>query len=431
MPKPEVKAANRLLLYAMLLAASYTVMRSVGDSLFLSRVGSDSLAVVFFASGLTTALLASIWFALTRRLSITRSLKISGYASAALTLAAWAALPWLHHSWWLLAAIYLLTELKGCVNTINVVTATNEILGGHSSGHAWARIGLGAPFAGVVIGVMIGIEASLFDLRTWLLLSVVLDLLAVLPLANASRLVVPGTNAAAGSTLKSALVTTNKLKEYACSRQFRYWIGVLIAAKVVVLTLITFFWKVSVTEYFVGNEQSLARYFGIFYAATGLLTLLLQGFVTGRLLSRRSLHFPIMLMPVALSILSTAIVFGAGALFLVVVVTLAKSVEVWRRSVHDTTLSMLYTKIERRQRRAAISFNTAVIKPLAEVGASLVLLLGSVAWHKSTLLLAVGIWIIATLALLRLTAQITKKRALPRTSSSAMIQNQTTCSELA
>jgi hypothetical protein len=41
MPKLEAKAANRILLLALLLAASYTLMRTVGDSLLLSRIGTN------------------------------------------------------------------------------------------------------------------------------------------------------------------------------------------------------------------------------------------------------------------------------------------------------------------------------------------------------------------------------------------------------
>ncbi len=152
MPKLEAKAANRILLLALLLAASYTLMRTVGDSLFLSRIGTDSLAAVFVLSGITTAAIASLWFALTRRFSLAISVRVSGLLFASLTIAAWFALPQLHHSWWLLAGIYLLTEIKGCVYAINVVTATNELLGGHSSRQAWARIGLGAPLAGIIFG---------------------------------------------------------------------------------------------------------------------------------------------------------------------------------------------------------------------------------------------------------------------------------------
>ncbi len=73
------------------------------------------------------------------------------------------------------------------------------------------------------------------------------------------------------------------------------------------------------------------------------------------------------MMPVSLTILAAIIVFSTGAFFLLVILTLAKSLEIWRRSVHDTTLNLLYTNIERENRRTAIAVNSAVVKPMAEV----------------------------------------------------------------
>jgi len=423
MPTLEARAANRLLCYAMLLAASYTMMRTIGDSLFLSRVGNDSLALVFVFSGIATAVIASIWYAATRRLSLAVSIKASSVVFFSLTLTAWLMLPHLHHSWWLLAAIYLLTEIKGCVNTINVVSAMNELLGGHSSRQAWARIGLGAPLAGIFVGASIGIEASFLDLRTWLLLSAILDAIAIFPMVNASKVKVQQGKswAKSESSLMSSMENLAKrFKVYACSRQFRFWIGLLIMAKVIVLTLITFFWKVSVNDYFAGNEASLTRYFAVYYACIGMLTLLIQLFVTGRLISRKSLYVPILFMPVALSILCMIAVISLGAFLVLVLLTLAKSLEVWRRSVHDTTLNLLYTNIDRRMRRTAIAINTAALKPLAEVGASLVLLLGTTAWQKSVVVIALVLWVIAALALLRLVA----KKTTPTTVSDRESPNQ-------
>ncbi len=263
------------------------MMRTVGDSLFLSRIGSDSLASVFLASGISTAVISSIWFGLTRRVSLAITIWASGLAFAVLTFAAWVALPFLDHSWWLLAAIYLLTEIKGCVNAINIVTAMNEILGGHSSRQSWARIGLGAPLASIVVGTLMGAEATSIDLSYWLLFSAMLDLLSAVPLSNASKLVVPKTVAldVDEGFLGSRVSRVSKmLQVYICSRQFRFWIGTLIAAKVVVLTLVSFYWKITVNDYFSGNEQSLTRYFAVFYACVGLLTLLVQSVLTGRLI---------------------------------------------------------------------------------------------------------------------------------------------------
>ena len=130
--------------------------------------------------------------------------------------------------------------------------------------------------AGILVGALIGIEASFFDLRTWLLLSAILDAAAILPLANAQKakaIAMMAPAKADSSSEWSAEELTKRFKIYANSRQFRFWIGILISAKVVVLTLVTYFWKVLVNDYFARSEASLTRYVAIFYACIGVLTL--------------------------------------------------------------------------------------------------------------------------------------------------------------
>ena len=174
-PHLERSAVIRLLTYSFLVAGSYTIARSVGDSLFLSRIGNDNLPLIFVLSGISTAILASAWHYATTHFSLKRTLRLSGIAFAILTLVCWALLPAYHHSLWLIGAIYLLTEIKGCINAINIVSAMNETLGSHSSRRSWARVGLGVPLAGTIIGTLLGFEAQLLSLRSWLLISALTD----------------------------------------------------------------------------------------------------------------------------------------------------------------------------------------------------------------------------------------------------------------
>ena len=273
---------------------------------------------------------------------------------------------------------------------------------------------MGAPLAGLIVGSLIGLEANMLDVREWLLLSAFFDLAALVPFSRSHHVKQPVPLNEQTEPLKTMISTANhSLKKYVCSRQFRFWIGVLISAKVVVLTLVTFYWKVSINDFFAGNENRMTRYFGIFYACTGMLTLLVQGLLTSQLISRRTSFLPVLVLPLSLTLLFALLSFGGGALFFLVIATLAKSLEIWRRSVHDTSISRLYTKIARTKRRAAIAFNNAAIKPLSEVCASMVLLLGTTFWHKSFVALGLGIWIISTLCLLRTIRRIHKSSSPP------------------
>jgi ATP/ADP translocase len=411
----ESKAVFRLFLYSLILASSYTLVRTVGDSLFLSRIGSGQLAWVYVLSGIMTALAATIWFALTRKFPLEASLRVSGILFSVVTFAAFLLLPGYHHSAWLLAGIYLLADIKGCVNAINVVTAMNEILGGHSSRVSWARIGLGMPLAAILTGTLVGVGTGAISIRWWLLLSAILDMVGVIPVWHAGRLKVPHRREAPrmfDAMGSMAERFAHKVRTYTSSTQFQFWIGCLIATKVAVLTLVSFEWKISVDTFFDHKEDSLTTYFGIFYAVTGVITVLLQAFVASWLLRRRNLGFSILVMPVSLMLFNTMFALGTGIMFLAVVTTLAKVMEVWRRSVHDTTLGYLYTKIKREKRRRVIAINSGLVKPLAEVSVAFVLLFGSTTTHRMTLLIMTGLWLLSTLALIRLIRKTNRKRRI-------------------
>ncbi len=382
---------------------------------------------MFVISGCCTAIIASLWYYLTQRIALDKVIEISGVGFAFLTFGAWWFLPTLHHSIWLIGSIYLLTEIKGCVNAINIISAMNSTLGSHSSKQAWARTGLGVPLAGVVIGLLLGVEANLISVQSWLLLSAMLDLSTTLVIRNLNRVKVPQRRrtrrpSPAFDTFYGDVATqVKRFKQYTCTKRFRFLIGALIAAKVIVLTLVTFEWKFTVDEFLDSDEAALTRYFGIFYAVVGLATLALQAFLTGPLLRRKGLYIPILLMPVALMLINLVLVIGGGALLLVALTTAAKSLEIWRRSVHDTTLNMLYTSIKRSKRRGVIARNSAVIKPLSEVFASIILLYGSSFFHRSFLLGMTVVWFYSALALIRL---LRRPAAVPHAAKSTQQPNQ-------
>lgn len=418
-PDREFATVCRLFAYSLTIAMSYFFARTVGDSLFLSRVGTDQLALTFVITGCCTAVLAGLWYFATRRISVSKSIQISGIAFALLSLTAWALLPSHHHSYALLAAIYLLAEVKGVINTINVVSALNTKLGRDASKPAWAAIGLAAPIAAVIAGATFSFEHHLISLRYWLLFGALLDVASCL--IGIAMAKAPAIGKTEDPQLKPAVASSMShlqddsgafqmvkqvQKVYVSSSKFRFWIGVLIAAKVLALTIVTFEWKSSVSLFYAGDEGQMLRFFGIYYGVVGLATIGLQLFLTSPLLVQRNISLPILLLPILL--LGVALSFVAGASLLVVfsAATFGKSLEAWRRSVHDTTLNLLYTRIKRDKRRSTISLSNGIIKPLAEVVASSVILFGAAAIYRPLFFVVLIVWILAAGRLIRLVGPI-------------------------
>jgi len=181
---------------------------------------------------------------------------------------------------------------------------------------------------------------------------------------------------------------------------FANWFSILVAAKVIVLTIIAYKWRVSVSDYFNADEYSLATFFGYFYAVSGVATLFIQFAVTGRLLSKRGVIVPILVLPIALLLLNTLLVVGVGVTFLFVVSTISKSMDIWRRSTDSTAVHLLYTNIERKRRRGLIGRNHALIKPIAEIVASIILLPALLVFENTVLILATVLWLFATMKLI-------------------------------
>lgn len=424
-PRHEIVIVVRLFAFCLCAGSSYTLAKTAADSLFLSRIGSASLPVEFLAAGVATALFATLWVRAAKRISIGRLIRLTASVLAVFYIALWWTLPMMHHSFALLSVVYVLAEIKGCLYAIMAISAMNETLGRNSSRQSWATVLLGFPLAAIAVGSAVGFESTMWDADNWLMVAGLLDLLAILPGVGlvsplGKKSVKPDSSKATHVNevedidsienndqpdLISRIATQwLPLTKYADAETFARWFSVLIAAKVVVLTLVAFNWKISVNEYFGGSERLLAAYFGWFYAMSGVGTLLVQFFITGRLLSDKSVVVPILVLPTMLLLLNTVFVTGGGiglsVALMFYISTTAKAMDAWRRSTHDTAIHLLYTSVERRKRRGLIGHNQGLVKPSSEIAAGIVLVTCTLWVQNTVLLIASLIWLFATLVII-------------------------------
>ncbi len=411
-PSNEIGIVVRLFFYCLMTGASYTLSKTAADSLFLSRVGSASLPAALLFAGIVTAILATLWLSLFRRYKIEKFLGATCFVTSVAFLVTWWLLPKFHHSFNFLSFVYILAEVKGCLYAINVVSSMNEMMGSNSSRTSWAVVLLGFPISSILIGVLVGVESPALGAGTWLLVASIIDVLAGLSTIGVTKHALPSTSTQQDFTEQIAQATL-PLANYAIKTTFANWFSVLVAAKVVVLTIIAFKWRVSVNDFFHADEYSLATFFGYFYAASGVATLFIQFAVTGRLLSKKRVIVPILVLPSALLFLNLLFIVGAGVTFLFVVSTISKSMDIWRRSADSTAVHLLYTNIERKRRRGLIGRNHALVKPLAEIAASAILLPAMLALENSVLILATLMWLYATMKLLGVVVIIRKKKNQP------------------
>ena len=168
----------------------------------------------------------------------------------------------------------------------------------------------------------------------------------------------------------------------------------------------SFEWKASASFYFHGRPEQLVRYFGIYYSAVGVATIVFQAALTSRLLRKRNFNIPLLFMPICITLFAAIFSLGATPLILLLATTGAKAMDSWRRSVHDTSLNLLYTRIQRDRRREVISINSGIVKPISEVAAASAIYFGALQFHRPLLMVSILVWLVAARNLVELARSV-------------------------
>ncbi|WP_145194145.1 hypothetical protein [Planctomycetes bacterium Poly30] len=417
-PPEEQPEVGRLFAFTFLTAASYVVMRSVAVSLFLSRIGPAALPALLAIAALSVIVVAWISRGVTQRLSGRKVAIASWCMLAALTLG----LLFLvqgryHHSLPVLGGLYLLVEIRGCLNTIHSVTLMNEAFAEGRSKRPYALVSAGAPTAGILIGATIGFEGHLLPLSSWLLIAALLDvgvivLLAMRPTLRAGSVRDPGADQpAATASAASAASRTARTFSPDRARRFRLRMSLLVAGQVLVLTLLGYQWKLVVANYFHADEVAMAEYIALFYAATDALIVLIQFFLAGRLLDRYGVRPQLILLPAVLLLIGLATLGASTPLGWLVLLTMGRGALVLRRGLHDPALASTYRVLGRRNARDTVMLTNGVIKPGTEAVTSIVIFLGAATLSGLTL---TWLWLALTIPWILIALRFTQSLRRPK-----------------
>ncbi len=367
------RSATRLLfLFSFLTASTYVVTRAMAISTFLARVGAPLLPACILGAALTVIVLSMASAYLGRHLRpvglVAGTWLLMAAMSALLAIASWR---W-SESIWALGSLYVLAEIRGCFNTIFFVTLANEAFADSDSKRPFAVAASGAPIAGVVTGVLLGLEASVAQLAPTLLLMSVLDLATVAAvIARRKYISVRRPRPVGKKQDRSPPASTDVTPQ----RRYRIHLSALVALKIAVLTLIGYQWKVAVGDFYGTDESRLILYFALFYAISDVFIVTLQWIVSGALLDRFGIGIALVGFPLVLMCLGIVSLFTSSVMALMILFTIGKGLHVLRRAFHDPALTAAYTVLQPNIRRETIVIVKGIIKPFAEAATGLALLL--------------------------------------------------------
>ena len=370
----------------LLTSSSYVLTSAIGVSLYLARIGAGSLPLILSVSAVIVVLVSALTYSVIVRVSTKACLFVAWVllAMGSLTLSVY--VQHSDHSLYVLGWIYVLAEIRGCLNTVFLTTLATDAFGAGTSKRPYVWVAAGAPIAGIVTGLILNYEASVITDVQYLRIIACLDVLVLIVavfLPKTSRSIsLANSNAAdpaeTGEPLGGSLSEASSSVVLRQKRlRFRSLLSLLIVAKAVVLTLVGFEWKLSVSEHLQGDETALISYFAVYYAVTDVLILGLQLLVAGKILDRFGSSLAILGYPVLLAVVAVLALATKTTFMLLVLITVARGMDVIRRAFHDPALSSAFSKLDEKLRLSGIIVAQGVFKPTAEVLTAIALLLAA------------------------------------------------------
>jgi ATP/ADP translocase len=384
-PAAEQRGAALALVYIFLAASACVVGRTAADTLFLARIGSDALAWMVFGSAVVVGITALIYARLAQRVSLRVLVAVTHGSLAASAVALRWLLPTHDHDIYVIAPIYILSEIQGAMSAILFATVLNEVFGRAGARGVFGVAGIGSTLAGVVFGTLMAFEAHQLHAANLLYVMAalqVLTLACVVTLRPARAHALAGDHAPAEALSSSAPKTEFRPEQPAVGkgaarklvpRAYEKWLVVLALVQFPAILLVGYQWKVTVDATYHLSEDAMAAYFGGYYAIVNTVTLVFQIGLAGRLLKRLDPLPALVVFPAALLLAATTILLTSGGRVLLWAATVSKGSEVLRRSFGDPASQLLYQPLPQATRRRVIAKIGGGVKPIAEAVGALAL----------------------------------------------------------
>jgi AAA family ATP:ADP antiporter len=246
-------------------------------------------------------------------------------------------------------------------------TFANEVFNAREAKRLFALVGGGGVVATIFVGVGVGLNAKLLGLANLLYVSIGILAACVFFLFLAKRA------APTPDTSRGVLPKTRKAPEAAFSSRYLKLIAATTVCTFLATTLGDYEFKLIVSEA-IQDRDARAAYFGTFYGVTGLLSAVVQFFLTSRILEKAGILPALVMLPVSL-------LGGAAAVFAAPVLAAASALKgaenTLRYTINDATTQLLYLPIAKEARARAKAFIDGILRPLAVATAGGALFLGS------------------------------------------------------
>lgn len=364
----EAARLSLMAVYLLLVITCYTITKAVRDSLFVIEIGPSQLPYLYMLTGATMAVISAIYPRALRRIGLYSFVQLTSLISVASLL----------FFWWLVAfpgrasfyLLYVWVSLFGVITASQAWSIASHVFDAREARRAYAWIGVGGVVGGIVGGSLARIVAP------WLGTEILLPICAGLMGITVVILHRLGNREDSQPEKKSKTETDDsdsgggvfaKIK----ASPYLSMMVVLLLAGVLVEAFIDYEFKVVARQAF-DSKDRLTSFFGTIASYGGMLALLVQTLITGRLLKRFGVGAAILLLPTAL-LAGFLIVAARPALWTVSILKLIDGSLSY--SVHRSGMELLFVPIPAKVRASVKALIDLLVDRVGRAAGGLLLLL--------------------------------------------------------
>lgn len=395
----ELRRAFPLFAYLFLTMAGSVASKAARDALFLDRYRAIDLPYVDIAIALLVGVAASVYLWVGHRTNL-RNLLVGStlfFAANALVFWTWSVTA-VAESGALFIAIYIWVGVFSVLAPSQVWTLANYVMTTREAKRSFGFIGSGAILGWIVGGFATREGVSRFGTANMLAF-------IALSLVGCAGLVIMiwrdrpdyvGNDMPAAGTDRASSTLFGSL---ALVRESPYLRAIAALVLISALTTTVAGWQFkAIAKAAIPGTDELAMFFGTFNMIAGIMSLLLQLLLTGRVLRTAGVGAALFIVPTAM-LMGSAGVFLLGTL--VAASALKASDQVLRYSIDKATTELLYLPVSAAHTFRVKSFIDTVVYRMGDAGGGLLVLLFAAVLHWSAVdmsrvgVVLIGAWLVA------------------------------------
>ena len=389
--------------YLFLVISCLLIVKPVRNSLFLKNFGAANLPYVFILVAISAALLTHFYSRYAGKMALNRLINNTLVIIIVNLLIFWGLLQAEYNAPWFIYGFYVWVAIFAVITTSQFWTLANEIFNAREAKRLFGFIGAGGITGGITGGYATTYLAPLVGTKNLLLFCIVfLAICAVIARKIWSQREEDiSARPVKADTRKSesARSIVELLKE---SRHLRL-LTLIVGLGVIVANLVDFQYS-TIAEQNISDEDELTAFFGFWLSNLSIFSLVIQLFLTRRVMSGFGVIPSLLFLPVGILAGAAAIIFSP-ALWAGVLIKVSEGA--FKQSIHKAGLELLILPVSPNKKRQAKAFIDIFIDSLA-TGVGGLLLLFFTGWLKFpasgislVIIILVSAWIVITLAIRR------------------------------